>query len=83
VAYLGDKKTSARLRFGSQGELVASVQDSLKERKFYEGVVDGVFGERTMRAVLNFQEAFFGQDADDGIVGPITARALGLAWQDL
>jgi hypothetical protein len=33
-----------------------------------------------MRAVLAFQIAMFGPEADDGIVGPVTATALGMDW---
>jgi len=69
-----------RLRFGSDGELVKLVQNALKTEDFYEGNVDGDFGERTLRAVLAYQEATFGPAADDGIVGPLTASALGIEW---
>jgi hypothetical protein len=73
-------KLSARLRYGSRGELVEELQEGLKRKGFYEGAVDGDFGPRTMRCVLEFQTAVFGPDADDGVVGPITASALAIAW---
>ncbi len=73
-------RQSARLRYGSQGPLVEEVQEALARRGFYEGRVDGDFGPRTMRCVLEFQTTAFGPDADDGVVGPITAAALGVAW---
>ena len=76
-------KMSARLRYGSQGELVGSLQKKLKTKGYYEGNIDGDFGYRTLRAVLEFQENQFGPMADDGIVGPITASALRLAWPKL
>ena len=67
-----------RLRFGSFGEPVEALQNALKQKGFYEGIVDGDFRVRTLRAVLAFQTARFGPHADDGIVGPITSSALGL-----
>lgn len=78
VALSGGSKLNARLRFGSQSPLVSELQTRLKGADFYEGVVDGTFGERTLRAVLAFQGARFGPEADDGIVGPVTAAALGM-----
>jgi peptidoglycan hydrolase-like protein with peptidoglycan-binding domain len=48
---------------------------------FPVGVIDGDFGRRTLFAVLEFQTARFGADADDGIVGPLTGAELGIdAW---
>jgi hypothetical protein len=75
----GAAKQVMRLRFGSQGPVVAKLQARLKQAGFYEGAVDEDFGERTIRAVLAFQTARFGPDSDDGVVGPTTAGALGLA----
>lgn len=65
-----------RLRFGSSGVEVSELQERLKAKKFYEGVIDEEFGQRTMNAVLAFQRAAFGKDAADGVVGPITLSAL-------
>lgn len=83
VITLGDKKTKARLRYGSKGELVTKVQEALKRDGFYEGSIDDDFGKRTVRAVLDFQTDRFGPDADDGIVGVNTAEALGLTWPNV
>lgn len=69
-----------RVRFGSVGERAKRVQEGLKAAKFYEGKIDGVFGPRSLRALLDFQEATFGMDGDDGICGPQTADALGVTW---
>lgn len=80
VTITGAKPAPARLRFGSHGPLVETLQKALKERGYYEGRVDQDFGERTLRAVLAFQTAAFGPSADDGIVGPVTAAALDLDW---
>ena len=79
----GTSKVSARLRFGSQGDLVKKLQKGLQTKSFYEGNIDGDFGERTLRAVLKFQTASFGPNADDGIVGPQTAAVLKISWPDV
>ena len=76
----GPEKISGRLRFGPQGGLVSEVKTTLEREQLYEGCIDGDFGERTVRAVLKYQTARFGPSADDGIVGPITASALGITW---
>ncbi|WP_162054686.1 peptidoglycan-binding domain-containing protein [Pontibacter pamirensis] len=65
-----------RLRYGSVGEEVRLLQQRLKAKRFYEGIVDDKFGSRTMNAVLAFQRSAFGVDAADGIVGPVTLSAL-------
>jgi len=83
VVSAGNLKVSARLRFGSQGELVNKLQKILKSKSFYEGNVDDDFGNRTLRAVLQFQTTSFGPNADDGIVGPQTASALKLSLPNL
>ena len=70
----------ALLRYGSRGPLVTRVQHALKDQGFYEGELDEDFGIRTLRAVLKFQTVEFGPAADDGIVGPQTASALGIDW---
>jgi hypothetical protein len=80
ITQIGSGSLSPRLRFGSQGSLVEKVQNALQREGFYEGRIDGDFGDRTLRAVLAFQTAKFGPDADDGVVGPITASALGVTW---
>ena len=83
IASAGNSKVSARLRFGSQGDLVKKLQKALQSKSFYEGNLDGDFGERTLRAVMKFQSASFGANSDDGIVGPQTAAVLKLAWPDV
>ena len=83
IATAGTQKMSARLRFGSEGEIVSEVQTILQEQGFYEGSIDTEFGRRTTRAVLDFQTSKFGPGADDGIVGPVTATALGISWPDV
>lgn len=83
IASAESAKVFARLRFGSQGDLVKKLQKALQSKGFYEGNIDGDFGYRTLRAVLQFQTASFGEDADDGIVGPQTAAVLKISWPEL
>jgi hypothetical protein len=78
VSYSPDNQLTVRLRFGSYCDLVGTVQEKLKKLNYYEGEIDNDFGPRTLRAVLEFQTDFFGEEADDGIVGPVTASGLDI-----
>ncbi|MEO6550849.1 MAG: peptidoglycan-binding domain-containing protein [Ferruginibacter sp.] len=68
----------AKLRFGSSGSMVEQLQTKLKQKHFYEGNIDGDFGERTLKAVIAFQKYVFGDSSIDGVVGPITSEELEL-----
>ena len=83
VAANAERKIPVRLRYGSQGDLVEEVQQKLQAAEFYEGLIDGDFGRRTLRAVLDYQEVEFGPTGDDGIVGPLTAAALDVTWPQI
>lgn len=65
------------LRYGSYGPLVKKLQRVLKGKVNPSLGVDGDFGVETFRTVREFQSDVFGEAADDGIVGPSTARKLG------
>lgn len=78
VAEAGDSEFPRRLRYGSEGAQVKDLQRKLKNTAFFEGDVDGSFGPRTIRAVLEFQTRTFGFNSEDGVVGPQTAAALEL-----
>lgn len=62
------------IKLDSRGEDVKTVQETLKQLGFQPGPVDGVYGEKTENAVIQFQEehALYA----DGVVGPAT-------WQKL
>lgn len=44
--------------------------------------IDGGFGENTRLAVVSFQVAYIGQQAGDGVVGPLTWKKLYIQWKD-
>ncbi len=79
-----------RVRYGARGDLGRKVQKALtalakKTGKAHydpEGT-DSVFGVDMFNAVMAFQTGEIGPRADDGIVGPTTADALGIAWPTL
>jgi len=68
-----------QVRQGSQGDAVRGVQEEFQFRNLSGDPsiglqVDGIFGPKTDAAVRGFQQAL--QIAVDGIVGPVTWRAL-------
>lgn len=72
------KPVTAKLRYGAFGPLVEALQQKLKAQSFYEGIIDGDFGERTLKAVFAFQKKVFGNTGVDGVVGRVTAEELEL-----
>jgi len=72
AANLGDRA----LYMWSSGDDVAQLQRKLNSLGFWAGNVDGIYGPKTMSAVIRFQRAK-GITAD-GIVGPQTLKALGV-----
>jgi lipoprotein-anchoring transpeptidase ErfK/SrfK len=70
-AYVAPKRT---LRYGMSGSDVRALQQRLAALKYYPGPADGVFGSDTLEAVWAFQEVQ--HLTVDGVVGPITGRAL-------
>lgn len=66
------------LYYGSKGTSVRILQRKLSNWGYYNGRIDGVYGNSTYRAVLNFQSK--NRIRVDGIVGSQTWRALGYEW---
>lgn len=64
------------LYWGTTGQDVKNVQWKLRNWRYYEGNVDGIYGARTYRAVIRFQKK--NGLKTDGVVGPSTAKAMGL-----
>ena len=62
------------LKRGSKGSQVTALQNKLNELGYNCGAADGVFGQATYQAVVNFQRT--NNLAADGIVGSATASRL-------
>jgi len=75
-AALGD----TLLKAGSTGPDVVQLQTELNDLGYNIGTADGIFGPKTKAGVIRFQTA--NSLSADGIVGPITARALASAYTD-
>jgi hypothetical protein len=63
------------LRYGSRGALVEALQKRLRPTYLYV-IADGAFGKKTQEAVRSFQAENGLQP--DGVVGPLTRKALQL-----
>jgi rare lipoprotein A (peptidoglycan hydrolase) len=72
---LGDRS----LKKGSRGGDVVTLQRVLTMKGYSLGSADGVFGRLTKRAVRSFQKRR--RLVADGIVGPVTTRALADTWE--
>lgn len=66
--------TNTVLKYGSSGEEVKELQQSLTKLHYYTDSISGVFGEVTHKAVIAFQKDH--GLIVDGLVGPQTKRAL-------
>ena len=64
------------LQIGSKSDLVQKVQARLKKIGFDPGPADGVFGNKTQKAVIKFQKNK--KLEADGIVGAFTLKALDI-----
>ncbi len=64
------------VKSGAKGDLVQNIQKRLIELDFTPGSIDGDFGSKTKKAVIEYQKK--ANLKADGIVGPITAEALGI-----
>ena len=73
----GVRDAIAAVYWGSRGEQVRQVQRKLKQWGYYDGAVDGVFGQETYDAVTYFQRR--NGLAADGVAGPATLAAMGIS----
>ena len=79
AAIAGSQHTDASsgiLSLGSRGSEVRSLQSVLNDRGFTAGSADGIFGPRTLGAVIAFQR--HAKLWVDGLVGPNTKSSLGM-----
>lgn len=67
---------AASYKKGSTGTAVSELQTVLRNKGYYSGEIDGVYGSKTEKAVIAYQKAS-GLTAD-GIAGPQTLKSLGL-----
>ena len=65
------------ISIGDRGEDVRSLQQRLKDYGYYNGSVDGIYGQGTYDAVRRFQ--LDNSLTADGIAGDVTIGALGLS----
>ncbi len=76
---LSSTARSGGINKGKTYENVKAVQTALKSAGYYSSAVDGVWGRRTMCAVMHFQS-----DSGltvDGVVGSATERKLGITLE--
>lgn len=73
VVFAGERP----VKFGMSGDEVQTVQSMLANAGFYDGDIDGVFGNQTLEAVQEFQRS--NGLAADGVVGEQTFQYLSRA----
>lgn len=62
----------------THGEIVKKIQEILREKGYYPYEIDGKYEQPTIAAVWAFQNQ--NGLVPDGIVGPKTAKKLGISW---
>lgn len=69
-------KVQALSKYGSRGQEVSQIQTKLKRWGYYNGKIDGIYGNQTLNAVKYFQRK--NGLTVDGIAGPKTLAAMGI-----
>lgn len=67
---------ASSISWGSRGDDVKKIQTKLKNWGYFNGKVDGVYGEDTYRGIIKFQQKH--GIKQDGVVGGVTASKLGI-----
>ncbi|MFJ7682314.1 M15 family metallopeptidase [Peribacillus butanolivorans] len=73
---LNPNSSRPMLHVGDTGEFVKQLQEALTRAGFFTGLCDGVLGEMTKQALINFQEA--NNLSADGVAGLMTWEALDM-----
>ena len=68
--------SATSVKMGSEGGIVRVIQRRLKTWGYYDGNIDGIYGEKTRDAVIKFQQKNGAKV--DGIVGTETAALIGI-----
>ena len=63
-------------KYGSRGSEVTQIQTKLKRWGYYNGNIDGIYGNKTVESVKYFQRK--NGLTVDGIAGPATLKAMGI-----
>ena len=74
--FVRNQEVEALSKYGSRGNEVIQIQTKLKRWGYYNGVVDGIYGSKTLSAVKYFQRK--NGLTQDGVTGPATLRAMGI-----
>ena len=74
--FVRNEEVEALSKYGSRGDEVVQIQTKLKRWGYYDGVVDGIYGSKTLSAVKYFQRK--NGLTQDGIAGTATLRAMGI-----
>ncbi len=69
-------KVNALSKYGSRGDEVVQIQTKLKRWGYYNGTIDGIYGNQTMSAIRWFQSK--NGLTVDGIAGSKTLAAMGI-----
>ncbi len=77
VATAVGTNVSALSKYGSTGNEVTQIQQKLSSLGFYNGAIDGIYGNQTKSAVIAFQKSV--GLTPDGIAGSKTLLYLGLS----
>ena len=68
--------SATSVKMGYEGGIVRVIQRRLKTWGYYDGNIDGIYGEKTRDAVIKFQQKNGAKV--DGIVGTETAALIGI-----
>lgn len=71
------QEASAAVYWGMRGQQVRQVQQKLRQWGYFDGTVDGIFGQETYDAIVRFQKKN-GLKAD-GVAGEQTLAAMGIS----